>query len=176
MRLYYIAPIPPLHVTDGTALANSTTLTDISTAPQIQLPAMFLEQGTGVEILASGQFSTTATPTLLVGAYYGAVAGVALAASAAITTGTATAWPWMYYYKGRVRAAGATGSIVGQGRLYLGTSLTVMSVNAAPATAAVRTVAIDTTTAKTITIGAQWNAASASNTITCNEIEVRITS
>src|SRR5690242_14752783 len=173
-RQYWVAPIPPFHVADGTALANSTTLTDISPTPPVVIPANMLEIGSEIELRGHGQFSTTATPTLLVGFYYGAVAGAALAASAATTTGTATAWPWMLEYRGVVRAVGTSGSIQGEGRFYLGTSLTVFSVNAMPATAAARTVTIDTTTAKSITIGAQWSAASASNTITCNDISVKL--
>jgi hypothetical protein len=43
-----------------------------------------------------------------------------------------------------------------------------------PATAAARTVTIDTTAAKAISIGAQWGTANASNTITCNDISVKL--
>lgn len=174
-RQYWVAPIPPFHTADGTALANSTTLTDISAAPNIVLPANLLEIGSEIEIRGMGQFSTTGTPTLLIGVYYGAVAGVALAATAATTTASgAAAFPWMFEYRGVIRANGSTGSINGQGRLYLGTSLTAFSVVVAPATAAARTVTIDTTTSKAITMGAQWSAASASNTITCNDISVKL--
>lgn len=175
MRQYWVAPIPPFHTASGTALATSTTLTNISPSPDIVLPANLLEQGSELEIRAMGQFSTTGTPTILIGVYYGGVAGVALAATAATTTGSAAAaWPWMFDFRGVVRVIGSTGSMNGQGRLYLGTSLVAATTVTAPATAAARTVAIDTTTAKSITIGAQWGTSSASNTITCDDISVKL--
>jgi hypothetical protein len=172
----WVAALGPFVPSSGTALASSTTLSDISPAPSIPLPAnLFQFVGQEIEIHAFGSFSTTGTPTLLIGAYYGGVAGAALAASAATTTGTgAAAWSWQLYYRGQIRTLGSSGSIVGQGRLYLGTSLTAASVIPIPATAAARTVTIDTTAAKTLTIGAQWGTSSASNTITCDDISVKL--
>lgn len=176
-RQYFVSPVPPLHIASGTPLATSTTLTDISPLPPIVLPAGILELGSIIRLRAAGQFSTTGTPTLLLGFYLGGVAGVALAATAATTTGSgAAAWPWMMQYQGRVRAVGTAGSIVGQGNLHMGSSLVALADVALPATAAARTVAIDTTAAKSITCGAQWGTSSASNTITCDEISVELLS
>lgn len=175
MRQYWVAPIPPFHIVDGAAYATSITLTDVSPAPQILFPAMFLEHGSELEINAAGQFSNTGTPTLLLGFYWGGVAGVALAASTAVTTTTgAAAWPWQLHYRGVVRTTGSTGSIQGQGRLYLGTALTAFTVRPIPETLAARTVTFDTSTAKTITVGAQWGTSSASNTLTCTDISVKV--
>lgn len=172
-RQYWGAPLPPLHIVDGASYNTSVTLTDVSAAPQKQFAAMQLEQGTELELNASGFFSNTGTPTLLLGFYYGGVAGVALAASSAVpTTTTITGVPWMLYYRGRVRATGAAGSIVGQGVLQLGTSLTAFTTRPIPETLAARTVAIDTTIVKTVTVGAQWGTSSASNTLTCNDLSV----
>lgn len=177
IRQYWVAPIPPLHTADGTALASSTTLTDVSPTPAITLPANTLEPGSEIELEAMLTFSTTGTPTLLVGFYYGGVAGSALAATSAITTGSAAAsWPIRMKYRGVVRSAGSSGSIYGQGEVYFGTSLTAFTVRPIPETAAARTVTIDTTTAKAITVGAQWGTSSASNTITCNDITVKLVS
>ena len=172
MYQYWIAPQPPFHAADGTALASSTTLTDISPSPAIVIPANFLQVGTEIELETHCTFSTTGTPTLLVGFYHGGVAGSALAASSAVTTGTATAWPIVFRYRGRVRSVGTSGSIYGQGVYYLGTSLTAFSTRAIPEVAASRTVTIDTTAAKSITVGAQWGTNNASNTITCNQISL----
>jgi len=173
----WVEAIPRFHTASGTALATSTTLTDISPTPNISIPGGRLQAGTTIRLTASGQFSNTGTPTLLLGFYYGGVAGAALGATAAITTTTgATAWPWRLHYQGRVRSTSATGQIVGQGNLHLGTSLTQFSDFALPATAAARTVTIDTESAKVITVGAQWGTSSASNTITCDEILVEIVS
>lgn len=175
MRQYWNASIPPFAVADGTPLASSTTLTDISPAPQVTLPANLLEVGTRIELDAFLTFSTTATPTLLLGFYYGGVAGAALAASSAITTGSgAAAWSAILRYRGQVRAIGSAGSIVGQGALLLGTSLTAFSARPIPEVAASRTVTIDTTAAKALTVGAQWGTSSASNTVTLNDVTVTL--
>lgn len=175
IRQYWTSPIGPFATADGTALASSTTLTDVSVAPQITLPANILEVGMKVQLEAFGQFSNTSTPTLLLGFYYGGVAGSALAASSAVTTTTgATAWPWMLRYRGQIRAVGSSGSIVGQGELLLGTALTAFTVRPIPEVAASRTVAIDTTAAKTLTVGAQWGTSSASNTLTLNDFTVTL--
>lgn len=176
-RQYWVAPVPPIHIVDGAAYASSVTLTDVSPLPAITLPANTLEPGSEFEIYAEGQFSNTGTPTLLLGFYYGGVAGTALAATTAITTTTgATAWPWQLQYRGTVRSSGATGSIQGQGRLYLGTSLVAVTTRFIPETLALRTVAIDTSTAKAITVGAQWGTSNASNTLTCTNISVHLDS
>lgn len=176
-RQYWVSPIPPIHIADGAAYASSVTLTDVSPAPAIKLPANLLEPGTEIEMYAEGQFSNTATPTLLLGFYYGGVAGTALAASSAITTATGvTAVPWQIRYRGTVRAIGTAGSIQGQGMLYLGTSLTAVTVRPIPETLALRTVAIDTSIEKAITVGAQWGTSSASNTLTCTNITVQLIS
>lgn len=173
---FWVSPMPPFHNTAGTALANSTTLTDISPSPPIVLPANWAGLlGAELEIYAQGFFSTTATPTLIMGIYFGGVAAaLPLAATSAVTTGTATAWPWKITYRGVVRAIGTSGSINGYGEALLGTSLTAWTGRPIPETAAGRTVTIDTTAAKAITIGAQWGAASASNTITCDDISVKL--
>lgn len=177
MRQYWIAPIPPLHTADGAAYASSTSLTDVSPTPHIKLPANFLEIGSKVRLWAAGQFSNTSTPTLLLGFYYGAIAGSALAASSAITTTTgATAWPWNMEYRGTVRATGTSGSIQGQGVLRLGTALTSFTIRPIPEVAASRTVTIDTSVEKTITVGAQWGTNNASNTLTCTDLVVEVLS
>lgn len=175
-RIYYVASWPPFHIADGAALATSVTLTDISPLPAITLPGGQLELMSEVEIDAAGSFSNTATPTLLLGFYLGGVAGVAIAASSAITTAAvgAVSAPWELHYRGRIRATGVSGSMQGSGRLYLGTSLTAFAVSPIPTTLAARTFTWDTTANKIVTVGAQWGTSSASNTITCNEISLRL--
>lgn len=172
-RQYWGAPLPPLHIVSGAAYNTSTTITDVSAAPQKQLAAMQLEQGVELELNAAGFFSNTGTPTLVLGFYYGGVAGVAIAASSAVTTASGvTGVPWMMYYRGRIRATGTSGQIVGQGILQLGTSLTALTTRPIPETLAARTVTIDTTIVKTITVGATWGTNSASNTLTCEDLSV----
>jgi hypothetical protein len=176
-RQYWRSSVPPLHIASGTALNTSTALTDISPLPPIVIPGNQFDFGATVNLRAVGEFSTTGTPTLLLGFYLGGVAGAALAASGAITTTTTGAsWPWILEWQGRIRALGTSGSVKGQGKLYLGTSLTAFALSAIPITAAARTVTWDTTAAKSVTVGAQWGTSSASNTVTCDEISVELLS
>lgn len=177
-RQYWAAPLPPLHVASGTSYNTSTTLTDVSRAPQKQLAAMQLEEGAELELYAAGFLSTTTgPPNILLGFYYGGVAGTPLAASSAFaTTASVTGVPWQLSYRGRVRATGPSGSILGQGLLVIGTSLTAVTIRPIPETLAARTVTIDTTIVKTISVGAQWGTSSASNTLTCEDLSVMINS
>lgn len=173
-RTLYVAPIPPQNATAGTAYNTSVTLTDVSPAPQIVLPANLLDVGQVLRVCAFGTFSNTATPTLLLGLYYGGVAGTALAATGATTTTTgATNWPFRIEWEGRVRSTGTAGTIMGSGWLNLATSLTAYTQIPIPATA-LATVTTDTTTAKAITVGAQWGTSSASNTLTCHHFSVEL--
>jgi len=164
---YVTQPVPPFNSAIGANFNTFTTLKDVSPTPLPIISNLRPESGLWCE--AHGEFSTTATPTLQFAFIYGAVAGAAggvnLSASGAITTGTATAWPWFFTYNGVVTATGATGSITGQGILFLGTSLTAFAISAMPVTAAARTVAIDTTVTKLLGVGAAWSASSASNNV-----------
>jgi hypothetical protein len=172
-RTLYVAPVPPLNTGTGT-VANNATIQDLSPAPQIILPANLLDVGQVIRMKAFGVFSTTGTPTIILGFYYGGIAGTALAASAAITTASAAAnFPWEMEYEGRVRSTSATGTIMGRGTLQLGTSLTAVAVSPIPVTA-LATVTINTTVANPITVGTTWSAASASNTITCHHFSVEL--
>lgn len=166
--------LPQFPAANGIALNTSTTLTDISPGAAVagsvvDTRTVVLIPGTKIHLRASGFWSNTATPTLLLGFYYGGVAGVALAASSAITTTTAaTNWQWAMEYWGTVYTIGTTGSIQGKGYLDLATSLTAVTHRPIPETGNQSTVAIDTSVVKSFTVGAQWGASSASNTITCD--------
>lgn len=171
MRQYWVAPLSPLHTADGTALANSTTITDISPTPNITIPANLLEVGSLLRWRAFGRFSTTGTPTLLLGIYYGAVAGTAIAATAATTTSSGvTNTTWVFEGEARVRSVGSSGTILGAGLAY---GITTNGFVPAPATAPAAAT-VDTTSAKAVTIGATWSAASASNTITCHHFSLEL--
>lgn len=168
MDAYYTSPVPPFHAAVGAAFNTFTAFQDISPVPRPLLFGGQLRIGSILELEAEGEFSCATGVTLSLGFYLGTAATV-LAASAAITTGTSpTAWPWHAKYRGRVVAIGTGGSIVGQGVLDLGTSLVAFSGNAIPATAAARTVAIDTSVNKELGVGAAWGASAAGNTIKVN--------
>jgi hypothetical protein len=156
----------------GTPLANSAVLTDISPAPQLVLPANFLYAGQRLRLTASGIYSTTGAPTLLLGGYFGGVAGTLLAATAANAAATgAAAFPWQYFLDIYVRAIGSSGSLWCNGRASVGSSLTAYTDYALPSSQT-QPVAVNTTAANALTIGAQWGTASASNTITCEDLYV----
>lgn len=164
----------PAPVADGAALANSATLTDITPnvaagTPQFVVPANYLVPGQVLRVTGRGRFSTTGTPTLLIGAYWGAVAGVALGTTGAITTTSGvTNVPWQFTADIVVRSIGSSGTMFTQGWAH-GISGTVgVSVVPVPVSAPA-TVTVDTTTAKALTLGAQWGTSSASNTITCHQ-------
>src|SRR6266566_5089730 len=106
----------------GASYNTSNTITDVSPAPQLVLPANFLYAGQSLRMTAFGTYANSATtPTLILGFYYGGVAGVALAASTAVTTtNTATVnWPWRMEATAMVRTAGASGTIICNGDLAL---------------------------------------------------------
>src|SRR2546426_11348797 len=98
-RTLYVAPVPPLNATAGADRANVATTKEAAPAPQLILPANLLDVGQVLRMKAFGVLSTTVTPTIILGFYYGTVSGVALAASAAITTGSGvTNVPWEIEY------------------------------------------------------------------------------
>jgi hypothetical protein len=174
---YWVTPLPPFHTASG-QLASFTTLADLfPTAAQgsIVIPAGQLIIGSEIEIEAAGNLSSTGTPTFTLGLYFGGVAGVALAASSAKTTASgAASHPWKMRYRGVVRAVGTSGSIVGAGELWFPTALAAWTCTPIPETAAARTVTIDTTTAKSITVGSACSASSASNIIVCDDLSVKL--
>lgn len=167
----WTGPLGPLHDVAGTAYASSITATDVSpggTTNPLLLPGGMLQPGSIIEVEAWGTFSNTGTPTLVLGVYYGGVAGTALVASSAVTTTTAaTNWAWFVQFRGQVRTTGTAGTIIGIGEAHFPTSLTAFTSRRLPETA-MATVTIDTTVQKAITVGATWGTSSASNTLTCH--------
>lgn len=156
----------------GTALASSTTLTDVSPTPQVTLAANSLFVGQRLRVKGYGLFSNTSTPTLLFGIYYGGVSGTALAATGATTTTTgATNWPFDIELDILVKTVGSSGTIWCNGKVNLATSLTAMTPIWLPSTQS-QPVTINTTTANALTIGAQWGTNSSSNTLTVEDFYV----
>lgn len=174
---YWLTPLPPFHNAGG-SLASFTTLADVfplATHGQLVIAANLLGIGTELELEAAGNISSTGTPTFTFGFYLGGVAGVALAASSAKTTASgAASHPWKMRYRGVVRAIGSSGQIVGSGELYFPSSLTAWTTSPIPEVAASRTVTIDTTTAKAVTVGSACSASSASNIFVVDDVSVKI--
>lgn len=157
----------------GTALASSASLTDISPAPQIVLPANYLYENQRLRIKGYGIYSSTSTPTLLLGIYYGGVAGAnPLGASAANAVASgASNYPWKIQLEIYVRTVGSSGTVWCNGQVDVGSSLTAYTSYALPSSQT-QPITINTTAANALTIGAQWGSNSSSNTITCEDFYV----
>lgn len=170
---YAATPVPPFATAIGAAFATFTTRQFIDPLPVPVILPYQLRPGTRLKIEAEGEFSTTGTPTLSIGCALGIVGAtgalatpIVLAEYTAAATGSgAAAWPWRLEYRGIVVGVGTAGSIVGQGTVDLGTSLTAQSGISIPSTLALRTVAIDTTISRGVGIVATWGTSSASNSI-----------
>lgn len=153
----------------GTAYASSVVLTDVSSTafPYATTPNQLIV-GSWLHLTAFGVFSNTGTPTLLLGFYYGGVAGTALAASTAITTTSGvTNVPWRMELDVICRSIGTSGTVMCNGYLDLGTSVSAVTHIPLPQVA-LATVTVDTTLSKLISVGAQWGTNSGSNTLTCH--------
>lgn len=176
MREYWVAPLPPFQIADGSAYANSITLTDVAPTPAIVVPAGMLELGSRLEWEIFGRYSNTGTPTLTLGIYSGTIgqaigSGVALCVSAAITTVSGvTNQTFRMQGGGQVRAVGTSGTILAATEI---SNVSTVACNMAPATAPA-TATIDTTVSRYITVGATWGTQSASNTLTIHHMGVRL--
>jgi hypothetical protein len=153
----------------GTPLANSLTLTDISPAPQLVIPANYLYPGQRLRVEAYGIYSSTSAATLLLGVYWGGVLGTALAVTAANAVASAGAsYPWQLRLNIRVVQPGSSGTVWCSGWAKVGSTLALMTEYALPSTQT-QPVTINTTAAYALTIGAQWGTAATGDTITCED-------
>lgn len=157
----------------GVALASSTTLTDISPGANaagqaVTFPLDTFQPGQQFRVIAGGIFSTTGTPTLVMGLYLGGVAGVVLGATVAAATAqsSVTNFPWYLNAMLRVATVGATGTIFCAGAVN-GPWTTVVS-----GTLSSTGNSVNTGASQTLTLGAQWGTSSASNSIQCTQFAV----
>lgn len=180
---YITTPVPPFHTAVGASFGTFTTRQDVSPAPVPVILPYQLKIGTRISVRAFGEFSSTATPTIVLGIYTGSGAGASgapsaittvLAETGTVSLATAAAWPWALEWSAIVTALGTSGSLVGTGVCEAGTSLTALSDFAMPATQALRTVTFNTTVANAIGICATFSASSASNTVKVNNLLVSL--
>lgn len=158
----------------GTTLSASTSLTDVSPAPQFTLPANFLQVGSALRLTASGVFTSAAsTPgTILIGFYYGGVAGTSLVGYPATTLPTsASNWTWRLEATCTVRTNGTAGTIWSSGVSWIATSATAFTTQLMPQSAPAVVSSLDTTTAKVLSVGAQFSSAT-TNTLTCHQFMI----
>lgn len=166
-RQYWVAPLPPFHIADGTANA-SAVLTDMSPAPAVVLPANQLELGTRLEFAAFGRYTSTATPgTIVIGIYLGTGAiasGQAVFATAALTVqASQTNRTWRLEGNASVRTVGSgtAATVIGVGEI---SNITAGGTDLAPATAPA-TLGFDSTIANTVRIGGTASVATGSWTV-----------
>lgn len=158
----------------GTAVANTTTETILF--PNVTIPANYLQDGRLLRLRAFGQYSTTATPTIIFALRWGGVAGTVLCKTAATTLPTATAATWDLDVLIQTRSNGSNGTIMANGKasIFAGVAATVASATGAaadtPMTAggvlAPAVASVDLTADTALSLTATWSAASASNTTT----------
>lgn len=174
-RSYWSRPIPGFPIADGPSV-TAAALTDASpTADPIIVPADLLEKGSRLILDAQCQMtSTSATPTAILGFYYGGTGGIALAVSGLLPIANATALPIWMHYEGKIRLTGSSGSIIGQGWVKNGTSLTAWTDNPIPITAALRTVTIDTATRKQLSVGCTLSVTTGAPTFIVNDFAAEI--
>jgi hypothetical protein len=154
----------------GTQLSGSTSLTDISPAPQLVIPANYLYVGQRLRVKAYGILTTAASSqgTLTLGVYWGGVAGTALAVTAANTApASASSWPWKLNLEIYVRAVGSSGSVWCNGEADIASSLTAYTGYALPSSQT-QPISVTTSSANALTVGAQFSS-STTNTITCED-------
>lgn len=173
----------PYAYLSGAAFNTFTTKKDVSPLPIPRIPAGRFEIGSVLKIEAEGEYScTTGSPTLNFGLYLGAHDGTAtvptittdIALSAAMAPGASalTAMPWRMEYRGKVTKVGSAGTLLGHGDLEFGTSLTALTTFPIPITAALRTVALNTTIDNAIGVSGTWSASNAANSITTYNLTV----
>lgn len=173
-RTYWVAPVPPMNFSDGSAFTGLSLL-DISPVPARPMPNP--ELGSVLRLRANFELTSgSATPTLTLGFYWGGIAGTAIASATGIAIpASVTAGPLIMEYEGEFRVLGASGSLKGQGRIYMPASLTTFSTPIPiPQTQAARTVTVNTINGSVITCGANWSSATGSPSITCTHLCIEL--
>lgn len=178
MQFALCDPIGPFPIAASAPFNTFTTKQNVTTLGNVPvILAGRLQANSKFHVKASGNFSTTGTPTLSLGFWLGTRAlamTIDLAISSLITTGSgAAAWPWQLEWEGMCTKADVAGTLLGQGKLLLGSSLTAFNAPVPiPITQALRTVAIDTTIERAIGVSAAFSASSASNQVQVDDLRV----
>lgn len=170
----WVAPVPPYHIADGTAVTG-TTLTELSPTPQKVIPSPMLNDYAGkiVEFSAAGYYTTSASAgTFTFALYVGASGAIgsmtAIATSAAISyVVSQTNRAWRLEGEMQIRTNGSAGTVVGFGDL----SNISSGGKDVFGTTAGSTAAIDTTQARAIALGVT---SSVAQSITCRYFNLKL--
>lgn len=172
--------VDPFHVAAGAAFNTFTAKKDVSPQPLPVIKADKLRKGSKLYVKAQGEYSTTGTPTMRLGLWFGTRLGVItgdLAVTGLVATVSgAAAFPWELEWEGIVTATGAAGTLLGQGKSKLGATVATFSSDIPfPITAALRSVAsFDTTIERAIGVSAEFGTSSASNQVIVNTLRASV--
>lgn len=179
-----IEAMGPFSIDKGAVFGTFTTKKDVSPLPIPRIPAGRFDVGTIVKIEAEGEYTCAtgivATPGLYLGTYDDAAGSIPaivtdIALASAITTGTTpTAWPWRMEWRGKVTKTGTAGVLIGEGDIEFGTSLIAFASTPIPITAALRTVAVNTTVENRIGVSWTWGTSGAGNNVQTYQISVQL--
>jgi hypothetical protein len=165
--------------TDGTQISNSTTETIV--CPDFNIPAYYLAPGRTIRVWAYGVMSNVVTTpgTLTLRVRWGGVAGTALLQSAAqgldTTARTNSLWAMLGYVV--CRTAGSSGSAESGGIMWCNV-LSSTAANLLPAllgsagtplASGNTAVTIDTTTAKLLSVTAQFSVSTSPTNLTAQQ-------
>jgi hypothetical protein len=154
--------------------AAETTLVAAGIGTTI-LPANFFTVGKTVRITASGYYSTDATAlqTLTMRVRFGGIAGTLILTTNSIaSTSAMTNRGWRIIAEVTCSGIGTGGTVVAQGIFFKSTS-TIAAAVCDMVTAGV-SIILNTTIAQQIVVSADWNSASASDTITCSNLMIEV--
>lgn len=175
MQTVWSAPVLPLSDVAGTAV-TAAALTAGTPLPAPIIPGGTLAYGSKLFLEADLEMtSSSATPTLTLGFYIGAVGGaigsatVIVVSAANALSASAAAWPITLRYKGTIRGISpSAASIQGTAELLYSTSLTAWATTPLPQTAAARTVStLNTQQNNQLDVGITLSATTGSPSITC---------
>jgi len=141
--------------------------------PPLAVPGMKLRLQAELEIT-----STSATPTVILGFYIGAVGGaigsatVLAVTSAQAISASAASWPITMRWKGTFRSLGTAVTAHGTGELLYSTSLTAWTTAPYPVTLAARTTAatVNTEQSNQIDVGVTLSSVSGTPSVTVTEL------
>lgn len=164
---------------DGTQISN--TVTETIVCPDFNIPAYYMAPGRTFRIWAFGVMSNVVTTpgTLILRVRWGGAAGTVLVASAAqgLDTTARTNSMWMAMALITCRSAGATGTFMSGGILWSNVLSStaanllpaLMGSAGAPLASANAAVTVDTTTAKLLSVTAQFSVATSPTNLTAQQ-------
>jgi hypothetical protein len=163
----------------GTAVTAAALTAGTPTPPPI-LPMINLP---GTKLLVEADLemtSTSATPTLTIGFYLGAVGGaigsatVLVVSAANALSASAAAWPIKLRWRGRFNDIGTAVTMQGTAELLYGTSLTAWTSSPLPQTAAARTTAatVNTEQNNQLDVGITLSSTTGAPSVTVTDLHV----